>query len=150
MRHLLPIVVAAALAACQSVPAPDRTGTPAARQRPEPAPVVHGRAFHLERMLMPPGAVLEVQLIDDRIADAPGAAGSATVARMSYGDLHAPPYAFDLPYDPARVEAGGRYSLRATLREADGRLVFATDARVPVVPGAATPVEFRLVRVVTP
>jgi uncharacterized lipoprotein YbaY len=138
MRHLLPIVVAAALAACQSVPATDRTGTPAAREQAELVPVVHGRAFYLERMLMPPGAVLEVQLLDDR------------VARMSYGDLHAPPYAFDLPYDPARVEAGGRYSLRATLREADGRLVFATDARVPVVPGAATPVEFRLVRVATP
>jgi len=149
MRPILLSIVVVALAACQSVPAPDRGGGKSVTPH-QPAPVVHGRASYLERMLMSPGAVLEVQLIDDRIADAPGAAGSATVARMSYGDLHTPPYSFDLPYDPARVAAGGRYSLRATLREADGRLVFATGARVPVVPGAAAPVEFRLVRVATP
>ncbi|MBA8888974.1 putative lipoprotein YbaY [Dokdonella fugitiva] len=149
MRPILLSIVVVALAACQSGPAPDRGGGKSVTPQ-QPAPVVHGRASYLERMLMSPGAVLEVQLIDDRIADAPGTAGSATVARMSYGDLHAPPYAFDLPYDPARVDAGGRYSLRATLREADGRLLFATDARVPVTPGAAAPVEFRLVRVATP
>lgn len=150
MRLVLLFVAVALLAACQSVPAPERGNAPAAQQTVPAKASVHGRAFYLERMLMPPGAVLEVQLIDDRIADAPERTGAATVARMSYGDLHAPPYAFDLPYDPARVTADGHYSLRATLRDADGRLAFATDARIPVTPGTATLVEFRLVRVAAP
>lgn len=137
------------LAACQSVPAPEHrivaTSSPASG-----ATVVHGRAFHLERMLVPAGAVLEVQLIDDRVADGPDLSRPATMARMTYGDLHASPYAFDLPLDPARVDADGHYSLRASLRDAEGRLMFVTDSRVPVAPGTATPVEFRLARVTLP
>lgn len=147
MRLVPLFAVAAALAACQSVPAPDRDASAAP---PATHDVVHGRAFHLERMLMPAGAVLEVQLIDDRIADGPDLSRAATIARMSYGELRAPPYTFDLPYDPARVEAGGAYSLRAALRDEDGRLAFITDHRVQVTPGAAAPVEFRLVRATLP
>ncbi|HEY6941524.1 YbaY family lipoprotein [Dokdonella sp.] len=150
MRFALVVLVVAALGACQSVPAPGRGDGATARPPALPRAVIHGRAFHLERLLLAAGAVLDVQLIDDSIADAPAGSGLATVARMSYGDLHGPPYAFDLPYDPARVVAGHHYSVRAALRTPDGRLAFATAARVPVEPGASTPVEFRLARVPQP
>jgi putative lipoprotein len=149
MRLVPVFALAAMLVACQSVPAPEHgVGAPSATT--PRAIVVHGRAFHLERMLVPAGAVLDVQLIDDRIADGPDAMRPATVARMSYGDLRSSPYVFDLPLDADRMDADGRYSVRATLRDAHGRLMFATPSRVPVAPGAASPLELHLVRVTLP
>lgn len=153
MRLTLLSIAVAMLVACQSMPSsPGREVPRLPSAAPATPAVVHGRASYLERIVLPQGAFLEVQLIDDGIADAQAPAGSAsaTVARMSYGELHGPPYAFALPYDPARVAPDGHYSLRATLREPGGRLAFATATRVPVKPGTATPVEFRLVRVAAP
>jgi len=132
------LVVAALLAACQPVPPPKRAVE-------EPAPVkpalIHGRAFFLERMLLAPGATLDVLLVGEH-GDAP----PATIAQAHFDGLHGPPYDFDLPYDSSKIEAGTRYGLRATLRNAEGHLEFATDARVAVTPGEAQRVEFRLVR----
>lgn len=150
MRRVPLILALAALCACRSVPAPDHGGIAAMRSPTTRPAVIHGRASHLEQMLSPAGAVLEVQLIDDGMAEGPIDAHLATVAHMRYGDLRGPPYTFDLPYDPARISASGHYSLRAALRTAQGRLAFATAARVAVDPGASDRVELRLVRIAIP
>jgi putative lipoprotein len=145
MRLVVLAIVIAALSGCQSVSGPEhgtQGSTPATRTT-EPT-LVHGRAFYLERMMLPPGATLEVQLIDDALADA--GATTATIASKSWSDLHGPPYEFALPYDSARIDASKHYSLRASLRDAQGHLEFATDSRVEVKPGTTTTVEFRLVR----
>jgi len=133
------LAVAVLLTACQPVPPPRRSV-----QQPEPpqAPtLIHGRAFFLERMLLAPGATLDVLLIGDQADAVP-----ATIAQAQFSGLHGPPYDFDLPYDSARIDEHAHYSLRATLRTAEGHLEFATEARVPVTPGDARRVEFRLVR----
>jgi len=143
--RLAVLVAATALVACQSVNGPEqRPGV--APATPTPQTVVRGRATYLERILLAPGATLDVQLIDDASADASGAA-TATIASARWNDLHGPPYEFALPYDAARVDAKSRYSLRATLRDAGGHLEFATDRRVEVVPGTSEIVEFRLAKV---
>jgi uncharacterized lipoprotein YbaY len=139
------LAAAIALAACQSVNRPQQL-TGVAPTAPTPRAVVRGRATYLERILLAPGATLDVQLIDDANADASGTA-TATIASARWNDLHGPPYEFALPYDAVRVDGKGHYSLRATLRDASGHLEFATDRRVEVVPGANVVVEFRLVRV---
>jgi uncharacterized lipoprotein YbaY len=142
--RLAVLVAATVLVACQSVNGPEqRPGT--APTIPTTHAVVRGRATYLERMLLAPGATLDVQLIDDANADAPGAA-TATIASARWNDVHGPPYDFALPYDATRVHAKSRYSLRATLRDAGGHLEFATDRRVEVVPGAGEVVELRLVK----
>jgi putative lipoprotein len=144
MRRFTGLAIASLLlASCQSAPRPDNGAhatTPDAKTTQ--TELIHGRAFYLERMLLEPGATLEVQLIDDRS----DAAQTATISSASFSDLHGPPYVFALPYDPARIEPGEHYSLRAMLRDMHGHLQFATDKRVPVVPGSASTVEFRLVR----
>ncbi|WP_395683576.1 YbaY family lipoprotein [Dokdonella sp.] len=143
--RLVVLVAATALVACQSVNGPEqRPGVASAASTPQT--VVRGRATYLERILLAPGATLDVQLIDDASADASGAA-TATIASARWNDLQGPPYDFALPYDATHVDAKNRYSLRATLRDAGGHLEFATDRRVEVVPGASKVVEFRLVKV---
>jgi uncharacterized lipoprotein YbaY len=131
------------LASCQSVPRPDAGAHAAAdAANATPAASIRGRAFYLERMSMAPGATLEVQLIADRS----DAIRTATIADMSFADLKGPPFEFALPFDPARTETDMHYSLRAMLRNAQGQLEFVTATRVPVIPGSASVVEFRLVR----
>ena len=68
MRRIVLLTLLLA-AGCQSVTGPG-TATPAGHV--PPAPVVRGRALYLERILPPPDATIDVQLIDDDIADAAG------------------------------------------------------------------------------
>lgn len=123
------------VAGCQSGPSPKAVDTPA-----EPA-VIQGQAYYLERMALPPGAMLEVRLIAE-----PKDAMPSTVALQQFSGLSGPPFTFALPYDPARIQAGMHYALRASLRDANGHLVFYTGSRVEVTPGQQGVVELRLMR----
>lgn len=143
IRPLLAIACLA-LAACTPRPATD-PGQPVpgpATDTPRPTATLEGRATYLERIAPPPGARLSVQLVDAQLADTP----AAVVASQEFTDLPGPPYAFALTYDPAKLRPNGRYGLHAGLRDAEGRLWFVTDTRVPVTLGATVPVEFRMVR----
>ncbi len=130
-----------ALTACQSpttASPPDESNVAPAAQ----ATVIQGRAIYLERIAPPPGAVLSVQLIDNLLADTP----AAVVASADFANLAGPPFAFALPYDATKLRPNGQYGLHAGLRDAQGKLWFVTDTRVPVTPGSSVPVEFRMVR----
>ncbi len=149
-HRLVPVLVAALVVAGCAAPVTKKSGpatgtAPTARARIEPARL-RGRAYLPERMQPGPGASLEVQLIDDRAAQATPAAATpaATVAVATFTHLDGPPYAFALEVERARLRAGDHYSLRAILRDASGRLEYMTPTRVAVAP--ETPVEFRLVR----
>lgn len=146
-RIVLPmLLMLLMLAGCQSVNGP--ATVPTSAHASSPTPLVRGRALILERIAPPVGATLDVQLIDDDLADGAALSGNATIARMRWTALPGPPFAFELPYDPARAPDDHHYSLRATLRDSRGRLEYSTAARVAVVPGAPDVVEFRLVRIV--
>lgn len=141
---LLAIAMTAALGACQ--PGPKTTVDPSSSNNvpATSAPTaIHGRATYLERIKMPPGADLAVQLVDTQLADTP----QAVIASIRLDDVAGPPYEFTLPYDDAKLRANGRYGLHASLRGPDGELWFVTDTHVPVTPGGSDVVEFRMVRV---
>jgi putative lipoprotein len=136
---------AVALAACQPVQRPDAAAHPSAvTTHPTNADtaLIHVRATYLERILLPPGATLDVQFIEE----GPDAAHTKVLVTQHASNLQGPPFAVDVPYDPSTIAPGLHYGLRASLREADGRLAFVTGSLVPVVPGNAAAVEFRLVR----
>ena len=132
------------LVACQPAPRPDAAAHPptGAKSETSGTALIHARATYLERILPPPGATLDVQLIQD----GSDLAHTRILVTQHATELHGPPFAFDVVYDAATIETGARYGLRATLRDAEGRLRFATAALVPVVPGSDATVEFRLVR----
>lgn len=141
---LLAIAMAAALSACQPAPKPSSDAAPTvALPETSTQAVIHGRAMYLERIKMPPGADLVVQLIDNQLADTP----RAVIASVRLDDVAGPPYEFTLPYDADKLRPGSIYGLQASLRGPDGELWFVTDTRVPVTPGNSEVVEFRMVRV---
>ena len=140
-RPLLITACLLAVVGCQSPPATAPAPEAPSAGSPTSA-AIQGRALYMERIAPPPGAILSVQLVDNQLADTP----AAVVASAEFADLKGPPFAFTLPYDPAKLRPNGQYGLHAGLRDAQGRLWFVTDTRVPVTPGSAAPVEFRMVR----
>ncbi len=144
MRHVtLAVLLTLALGGCRS---PEE---PAAAAEEDEAiamasstGILRGEATYLERIAIP-GAILQVQLVDNLLADDPG----AVIADKAFTDLQGPPYAFSLSFDPLRVRTDGSYSLHASLRDADGRVAFVTDTRVDVDPANEEVVTFRMIRV---
>lgn len=103
---------------------------------------IRGEASYPDRIRLPAGSRLRVQLIDNQLADTP----MAVLADASF-EVGEPPFAFDLPFDPLRIRPGGSYGLHASLRLPDGELAFITDTRTEVVPGDPASVTLALVRV---
>jgi len=104
---------------------------------------VRGEATYRERLAVPPGAQLEVVLLDVSRADAPAQAiGSVTLS-----DIGQPPYRFEIPYLTEQIIASHRYSVRARLTH-QGQLFFTTDRTYPVITsGNPTEVQLLLRRV---
>jgi putative lipoprotein len=140
---LFAVVVCVAFAGCRK--GADQSGaSPGASPAPTTGEAtIHGRAFYLERIQLPPDTVLDVQLIRDRRADTP----ETVIAQKRFSNLKGPPYDFELPFDRAHVQPNASYSLQATFNGADGHAEFATDTRVPLNPASTKVVQFRVVRV---
>lgn len=157
MPRLLPLAAALALAGgCQAT----GPGTPASATSPADAPqppsaaagavgdaprerpsdtVILGEATYRERIKMPPGATLHVELVT--------LGGSPRVlARAVKPDVAGPPIPFALPYDASRVDPAASHGLRAELVGPDGERWFATAEPVSLVPGSGMAVELLLRR----
>jgi putative lipoprotein len=106
MKRLSLIVLSALIAACSSMQPPAKA-------------TLEGEAFYLQRIALPPSAVLTVSLQDVSLADAPAVA----LARQSGPITGQVPLPFKLEYDPVQVKPGHRYSVSARV-EADGHLLF--------------------------
>jgi putative lipoprotein len=110
---------------------------------PAVAETVTGTATYRERMMLPPGAVLEAVVEDISRADAP----APTLARTAFAPEGGPPWAFRMEVDPSSIDPRATLSVRATIRH-DGALLFTTDTVAPVLTrGAPAHVDLRLVRV---
>lgn len=108
------------------------------------AATISGTAFYRERIGAPPGARFVAVLRDTSRADAPAIA----LGRVEIANAGNPPYAFEITYDADTIKPNHTYGVRALLLSADGRLLFTTDTRTPVITrGAPTRVEIVLKRV---
>jgi uncharacterized lipoprotein YbaY/uncharacterized membrane protein len=139
---------AIALAACQPSPPPPAAPADAATTSAASSPVrnvIQGTATYRERIALPAGTQLQVQLVDRQLADSP----AAVIASIDIPATQGPPFAFSLPFEPGKLRANGDYGLHASLRDGDGRLWFVTDSHTPATPGSSAPVQITLVRVAT-
>ena len=101
---------------------------------------IEGEVYYRERMLLPPGAEVEVQLQDISRADAP----ASVMASVMFKPEAPPPWPFSIEYDPAQVDARSRYALRATVTRG-GKLLFTSTEYID--PFAAGPVKVLVSRV---
>jgi len=109
----------------------------------EPTASVRGEATYRERIAAPPGAQLEVLLLDVSRADAP----SQTIGGVTLSDIGQPPYPFEIAYRSDQIVSSHQYVVRARLMH-EGRLLFTTDQAYPVITrGHPTEVQLVLKRV---
>jgi putative lipoprotein len=89
---------------------------------------VTGTVFYLERIALPPGATLTVQLADVSIADLP----ADVIATETKPITTQVPIPFSLSYDPRRIIPMHGYVVQARI-EVAGRLRFISTTSNPVI-----------------
>lgn len=97
-------------------------GTPAA------SAVLNGTVTVGTPMGLPPGSVVTVRIEDVSRADAP----AAVVAEHAIRAAASFPVVFALAYTPQTIDVRHRYSVRATVRDAAGALLWTTTTATPV------------------
>lgn len=104
-----------------------------------------GRMFFLERLVLPPSAVIRVELRDTSRADAP----ARMLARQTFTSKQGPPFAFSLAVPASSIDSRAVLSLFADIR--DGRRVmFVADSSNTVPAQGAKGLEVRLKFVASP
>jgi copper homeostasis protein (lipoprotein) len=104
---------------------------------------ITGTVTYRERMQLPPQARVRVTLSDVSRADVM----ATLLAEQEFAAEGAPPYAFRLGYDPARIEARGRYAVRAEIRVDNWLWFTTTDFVDPFDTPSGTPLELLVRRV---
>ena len=148
VRNALLALLAALIAACSA----GETVSPGENPASEP-PVaagqtaeVTGTVSYRERMLLKPGSVVEVWLLDTSLQD-------VAATEIAYHRIENPgqqPVRYELTYDPADIREGMVYSVRAVIKYGD-TLLYTTDTHYPALTrGAGNEVDLELVKVATP
>ena len=110
------------LAGCSSVgAAPEGGGLASAR--------VTGTVAYRERIALPPSATIKVQLVDVSRADAPAIVLGEQVIQANGRQV---PFAFEIAYDPAKIEASHSYAVQARIEDG-GQLRFISDQHHAVI-----------------
>ena len=125
LRTALPLaamLLAAAAQAAVALAAPAQAGS------------LSGTAQLGEPLPLPPDAVFEAVLLDAALADGP----PRELGRFQQQPAGQPPFRFTIPYRDSDRPPGGRYMVRATVRQCE-QLLFTTDSFLPVFTGAASP-----------
>lgn len=101
----------------------DATGIDSKQER------VTGTITYLQRIALSPNAVIEVKLLDVSRADAPALTIAEQTLRPSGKQV---PIAFELQYEPARIDARNRYTIQVRIFES-GKLRFINSQAYPVI-----------------
>jgi putative lipoprotein len=95
------------------------------------ANTVTGTVSYLQRIALPPTAVIQIQLLDVSLAES--AAKVLAEKKITLGDRQVP-VPFSLDYDAARIVSAHSYSVSARIL-IDGQLRFVSDKSNPVITG---------------
>ncbi len=139
MKYLLfSALLALVAAACATAPRPQPSAA-------SPA-TLSGTVTYLPRIALPPDAVVEVQLKDVSLADAPAKVLAEQTITTAGRQV---PIPFTLRYDAADIQQQHTYAVRAAIRDADGTLRWTSDTMHPVLTRDAPSdgVEIRVVQV---
>jgi len=91
---------------------------------------VTGTVSYLQRIALPPDAVVIVKIEDTSKADA----AAVTIGEQTIQtEGKQVPFSFSVPYDAKKIEANHRYSLRVRIEDGAGNLLFINDTNIPVI-----------------
>jgi putative lipoprotein len=137
LRFACALILAALLATgCTAMRTDSKGASP-----PSGTPRVTGTVTYLQRIALPPTALIKVQLADVSRADAPAIVLGEALIRSEGGQV---PFPFSIPYDPAKIDQRFTYAVSARIEDG-GKLLFITDTRYPVLTrGAPSHVELVL------
>ena len=85
---------------------------------------IAGEVTYRERIALPPGAILLIELADVSLADAP----ATVIAKRRIAPTGQVPIKFEIGFDPKAIQKGRTYALQARVT-VGGRLMFITDTR---------------------
>lgn len=115
---------------------------------PAQSKTVTGSVTYRERIALPPSAVIKVRLVDASRADAPATVIGEQVIKAAGRQI---PFAFEIAYDPKRIEERFTYAVQARIEDEDGRLRFISDRHYPVLTrGAGRHVDLVLIAAAAP
>ena len=93
---------------------------------------VTGEVFYRERIAMPEGAVVKVQVADVSKADAP----ADVIGELVIQNPGNVPVKFSVPYDAAKIQPQFTYAVSARI-EVNGKLEWISTTRIPVITNGA-------------
>jgi putative lipoprotein len=91
---------------------------------------VSGTVTYLQRIALPPDAVVTVRIEDVSKADAMAEVIGEQVIHTDGAQV---PIPFEVAYDTDQIEENHSYSLRARIEDGAGKLLFTNDTSVPVI-----------------
>jgi uncharacterized lipoprotein YbaY len=112
----------------------------AACQGADKSVTVKGEASYLEKIVLPPGSMLHVQVVDTRRAD------KAHVIAEDKFPATGVPIPFQLEVEAAKIEPNVPYGVRASVRNVNEKLEFASDTATPVDLKSPAPLEIQMNR----
>ena len=107
--------------------------------------VITGTVTYRNRSALPPTAVIEVTLQDISRADAP--ATSISTQKIEAGGKQ-PPFAYELPYDPAQIDQRMTYAVNARITNGN-ELLYINDTVIPVLTRGAPQTDVEILVVAT-
>lgn len=129
------MLIAVLLTGCTTMSAAPAAGGGTATAR------VTGTVTYRERIALPAGAVIKVQLVDVSRADAPSVVLGEQIIPAGGRQV---PFSFEIAYDPAKIDPRFSYAISARIED-DGKLLFINDTRHAVITrGAPTHVDMVL------
>lgn len=99
---------------------------------------VKGEASYLEKIVLPPGSMLRVEVVDTRPS------GKTHVIAEDTFNVTRVPIPFQLEVEAAKIDPNVSYGVRASVRNASEKLEFTSE---PVDLRSPAPLELRLMRV---
>jgi uncharacterized lipoprotein YbaY len=125
----------------EQVPQTSAAATPDSAALPALTGVLTGTVTYLQRIALPPNAVIDVQLQDVSLQDAPA---TVIAAERYIAEGRQVPIPFELTYDPAGIDPKHTYAVAARIT-VDGKLRWINTQRHPVLTRGAPVTDVEIV-----
>ena len=125
----------------EQVPQTSAAATPDSATLPGLTGVLTGTVTYLQRIALPPNAVIDVQLQDVSLQDAP----ATVIASERYiAAGRQAPFPYELTYDPAGIDPKRTYAIAARIT-VDGKLRWINTQHHPVLTGGAPATDVEII-----